>query len=104
MAEYLNVVSEQLVSDPLRSGHELYKAFREAVAKDVELSDSYYQSCDDRRDDGGYLNELASVLRDTLKSLPAAKAVADPMRRAAERYCEIEVRSTCGRARWRGAA
>lgn len=93
MAEYLNAVSEQPASDPLRSGHQLYKAFREAVAPDVGLSDDYYSQSKGQRDDGGYLNGLASAVRSTLKSLPAATTVAAPMRRAAERYCEIEVRA-----------
>jgi tetraprenyl-beta-curcumene synthase len=93
MAEYLNAVSEQPSSDPLRNGHRLYRAFREAVDKDSELTDDYYSCGNENRDDGGYLKQLASTVRDTLKSLPSARTVVEPMRRAAERYCEIEVRA-----------
>lgn len=92
MAEYLNAVSEQPSSDPLHNGQQLYKAFGEAVDPDAELSNDYY-SYNEHRDDGGYLKRLASTVKDTLKSLPAAGAVAKPIRRAAERYCEIEVRA-----------
>ncbi len=93
MAEYLNAVSEEPTLDPLQNGHQLYTAFREAVAPDIELSNHYYSNSEDQRDDGGYLKGLAGVLRDTLRGLPAARTVAGPMGRAAERYCEIEVRA-----------
>ncbi len=93
MAEYLNAVSEQPTSDPLGDGHRLYGAFRAAVAPDIELEDDYYSSSGEVRDDGGYLKELASVVRHTLSSLPAGTVVAGAVRRAAERYCNIEVRA-----------
>jgi tetraprenyl-beta-curcumene synthase len=93
MAEYLNAVSEQPASDPLRNGHQLYRAFCEAVDPDAVLSNDYYGCSDEQRDDGSYLKQLASAVKGTLRSLPTTSTVVEPIRCAAERYCEIEVRA-----------
>lgn len=90
MYDYLDGLTEQPVSDPLRNGHQLFRAFTDAMTPHAPPSRDYYRY-DPRAEDGGYLAELASVVRGALARLPAASAIADAALASATRCGEAQV-------------
>ena len=91
MYDYLDGLTEMPMSDPLCDGHELYRAFIDAIAPGTEPTGGYYTSRPD--DDGGYLEDLATVVREVLARLPATGAIARSATRAAARCAEAQIRA-----------
>lgn len=92
MYDYLDGLTEQPAVDPLRSGHELYRAFTDAVTLHTTPAGSYYAHTQ-QSDDGGYLEELVGVVRGALLGLPSATAVSSVCERAAKRCAEAQIRA-----------
>jgi tetraprenyl-beta-curcumene synthase len=92
MYDYLDGLTEQSSADPLRDGHELYRAFVEAIALNVKPAGGYY-AFHPQSDDGGYLEELVKVIRDAIEQLPSAAAISFPCQRAAGRCAEAQIRA-----------
>jgi tetraprenyl-beta-curcumene synthase len=90
--DYLDGLTEQSVSNPLRDGRQLFHAFTDAVDGRRAPRHDYYRHRS-HRDDGGYLDALVSTVRASLSQLPAAVAVADTMQTASERCAEAQVRA-----------
>jgi len=100
MYDYLDLLTEQPLPDPLRDGRRLFSAFTDALTLDEEPRGDYYRDLPQTRDgdlpqtqDGGYLLELARAARLALVGLPAANAVAEVARRGAGRCAEAQVLS-----------
>ncbi|HTC58807.1 MAG TPA: DUF2600 family protein [Solirubrobacteraceae bacterium] len=91
MYDYLDGLTERPTVDPLHDGHNLYRAFTDAITLHTEPTRDYYSSRPDN--DGGYLEELVDVVRKALAELPSATTVAHSARRAAERCTEAQIRA-----------
>ncbi len=91
MYDYLDGLIEQPVADPLRDGHNLYRAFTDAITLHSEPTRDYYASRPAH--DDGYLEELVEVVRGALAGLPCAATVADAARHAADRCTEAQIRA-----------
>jgi tetraprenyl-beta-curcumene synthase len=91
MYDYLDLLTEQPVSEPLADGRQLYRAFVDAVAPAGPFVDYYrhHPQCDD----GGYLVALASTCRRALWSLPAAAVVAPAAMAVLTRCGEAQTRT-----------
>jgi len=91
--DYLDGLTEQPSDDPLRTGHELYRALTDAITLgDAPPAAGYYASSPNV-DDGGYLAELVQVVRRALAQLPARTAISDAAGRAATRCAEAQIRA-----------
>lgn len=93
MYDYLDGLTERSVADPLRTGHELYRAFTDAISLEAKPADGYYASGHHQADDGGYLKDLVKVVRRALASLPSAGAISEASERAATRCAEAQIRA-----------
>jgi tetraprenyl-beta-curcumene synthase len=91
MYDYLDGVTEQPAADPLRNGHQLFQAFTDALTPHTALSSNYYRY-HPHSEDGGYLQELANVVRVAFAQLPAATAIAATARSSAARCAEAQIR------------
>ncbi|HXP99278.1 MAG TPA: DUF2600 family protein, partial [Solirubrobacteraceae bacterium] len=91
MYDYLDGLTEQPTTDPLRDGHNLYRAFTDAIAPHSEPTGDYYRTRP--ANDGGYLEELVDVVRRALAKLPSATTVAHTAQRAAARCTEAQIRA-----------
>jgi tetraprenyl-beta-curcumene synthase len=89
--DYLDRLVEQATNDPLRNGHQLFGALIGAVTAEAEFDQDYYQF-GPARDDGGYLKELASVVRTAVGKLPAAHAIGGSARSTAALCADAQVR------------
>ena len=83
MYDYLDTVSEQHVSEPLRNGLQLHRALTAAL--DVSVPPTDYYRHHPQHDDGGYLDALVASCRESIEGLPAAEVVLPVARRAAQR-------------------
>jgi hypothetical protein len=92
MFDYLDGLTERHAPDPLRRGHQLFRAFTDAVTLRAELSTDYYHS-HPSAEDGGYLLELTTAVRNALTRLPAATAIITSAQRAATRCGEAQIRA-----------
>ncbi len=90
--DYLDSLVERPLADPLGDGRRLYNALIDAVVLDTEPKDDYYTHTPPP-DDGGYLQELVSVVRGALTRLPRIAVIAEVSERAAERCAEAQVRA-----------
>jgi len=90
MYDYLDALTELPSPDPLANGRLLFRAFTDALDPEADLDEDYYHH-NPSGADGGYLRELATSVKQTLATLPAAGALAPAMRRAAARCAEAEV-------------
>jgi tetraprenyl-beta-curcumene synthase len=90
--DYLDSLVERPLADPLGEGRRLYRALVDAVVLDTEPRSDYYASTP-QPDDGGYLEELVSVVRRALTRLPCLAAIAEASQRAAERCAEAQARA-----------
>lgn len=88
--DYLDSLIERPLADPSGDGHQLYKAFIDAIAVDSELQGDYYPPTHES-DDGGYLEELIGVVRQALICLPSQAAIAEASAHAAERCAEAQI-------------
>lgn len=84
MCDYLDLLTEQPVEDPVANGHRLHEALIAAVTPQEQIREDYYAHSP-HDDDGGYLGTLVRDIRAGLISLPAQALVEEPLRRAAER-------------------
>ncbi len=91
MYDYLDGLTEQPTPSPLIDGHNLYRAFTDAITLDSEPTGDYYTSRP--ADDGGYLQELADVVRGALARLPSTPAISPAAVVAAERCAEAQIRA-----------
>jgi tetraprenyl-beta-curcumene synthase len=91
MYDYLDGLTEQPTTDPLRHGRESYRAFTDAITPGREPTGDYYSSRP--ADDGGYLDELVNVVRRTLAKLPSTAAISRAASDAAVRCSEAQVRA-----------
>ncbi|HTA12066.1 MAG TPA: DUF2600 family protein [Solirubrobacteraceae bacterium] len=91
MYDYLDGLTEQPTPDPLANGHQLFKAFTDALDPTGGPEDDYYRHRPSGSDDGGYLKELVATVQDALARLPAATALAPTMLLAAARCAQAEV-------------
>lgn len=91
MYDYLDGLTEQPTSDPLGDGHELYRAFTDAITPGIQPATEYYASRP--ADDGGYLKDLVAVVQDVLSRLPATGAILRTAERASARCAEAQIRA-----------
>ncbi len=91
MYDYLDLLTEQPMQDPLRDGLHAYLALTDAVSPGQPLSGDYYLHFP--ADDGGYLLELVLAVRSGLGQLPATATVTDTLHKAAVRCAEAQVRA-----------
>jgi tetraprenyl-beta-curcumene synthase len=92
MYDYLDVLSEQPLPDPMADGRRLFAAFIDALTLDEEPGGDYYRH-HPQSEDGGYLQELVGAVRDALAQLPGSIAVAEVAQRSARRCAEAQVLS-----------
>ena len=90
MYDYLDGLTEQPTPDPLANGRQLFKALTDALDPGAALDEDYYRH-HPSGGDGGYLQELAASVKETLASLPNAGALTPTMLSAAARCAEAEV-------------
>ncbi len=90
MYDYLDGLTEQPTPDPLANGRQLFKAFTDALDPSAGLDEDYYRH-HPSGGDGGYLQELAASVSETLACLPKAQALAPTMLGAAARCTEAEI-------------
>jgi tetraprenyl-beta-curcumene synthase len=90
--DYLDSLVERPLADPLGEGRPLYHALVDAVALNTEPEGDYYAHTP-QPDDGGYLEDLVSVVRRALTQLPCLAAIAEVSKHAAERCAEAQVRA-----------
>ena len=90
MYDYLDGLTEQPTPDPLANGRQLFKALTDAVDPGAALDEDYYRH-HPSGGDGGYLQELAATVKETLANLPKAGALTPTMLSAAARCAEAEV-------------
>jgi tetraprenyl-beta-curcumene synthase len=84
LCDYLDLLAEQPVGDPVANGWQLHRALLDALAPGIEPGDDYYAH-HSHRDDGGYLSGLVADVRAGLAGLPALAQIEQPLRRSAER-------------------
>jgi tetraprenyl-beta-curcumene synthase len=90
MYDYLDGLTEQPTPEPLANGRQLFKAVTDALDPSARLDQDYYRH-HPSGSDGGYLQELAVTVSETLACLPKAEALAPRMLGAAARCTEAEV-------------
>jgi tetraprenyl-beta-curcumene synthase len=90
MYDYLDGLTEQPTPDPLANGRQLFKAFTDALDPSAGFDEDYYRH-HPSGSDGGYLQELAVTVSETLACLPKAAALVPTMMDAAARCAEAEV-------------
>jgi tetraprenyl-beta-curcumene synthase len=81
--DYLDTVSEQPSSDPIRNGFQLNQALLAALGPREDRCDYYAHH--EHRDDSGYLQALIESCRTALADLPSYSRLIVPTRRAATR-------------------
>jgi len=84
--EYLDVLGEQLLDEPLADGLELHRAVVDAVTPGAAYSDWY--RLHPQTEDGGYLAELVATCQREVATLPSSKRVLVTVQRAARRCAE----------------
>jgi hypothetical protein len=82
--DYLDLVGEQPLEDPLADGERLFAALIEAVTPGNEPNEDHYPPSA-RTCDGGYLRELVETVRIGVEGLPSAGESTDVLARAARR-------------------
>jgi tetraprenyl-beta-curcumene synthase len=91
MYDYLDALTEQPTDNPIRDGHQLTKAFTDAVTLSAKPTGDYYAFYPGPGD-GDYLSDLARVVRAALSCLPAIDAIAQIVPISAARCMEAQVR------------
>jgi tetraprenyl-beta-curcumene synthase len=87
MYDYLDALGEQPVEDPLSNGRQLFKAFQAALSPASGID--YYRH-HPHRDDGGYLDRLATTCCSAFEALPSSRAVACAARNTAALCAEAQ--------------
>jgi tetraprenyl-beta-curcumene synthase len=91
MFAYLDALTEQPTSDPIRDGLQYSRAFVDAVTVSAQPRGDYYAYYPGDGD-GNYLSDLAVTARGALLGLPAVDSVTEPISTAAARCAEAQVR------------
>jgi tetraprenyl-beta-curcumene synthase len=73
--DYADTLAEQPNERPVANGRQLHQALSAALDPRASILDDYYAN-QQRRDDGGYLQEIVRVCNGTLETLPSYDAVA----------------------------
>ncbi len=84
--DYLDILGEQPVEDPLADGLRLHSALCDAVSPGAGPGEWY--SLHPQREDGGYLAALVAECQSRVAGLPATEAVLPLLQRAARRCAE----------------
>jgi tetraprenyl-beta-curcumene synthase len=92
MYDYLDLLTEQPLSDPLPDSRRLFAALIDALTLAEEPRGDYYPH-DLRSRDDGYLQELVKTTRDALARLPGTVAVVEVAQRSARRCAEAQTLS-----------
>jgi hypothetical protein len=90
--DYLDGLTEQPVSEPLRNGRELFRALNDAISPSRAPHYDYYRYSA-HSEDGGYLRRLVDTAQSAFARLPASAAVNEVARAAAVRCAEAQVRA-----------
>jgi tetraprenyl-beta-curcumene synthase len=96
MYDYLDLLTEQPLTDPLGDGRGLYEGFIEAVAPRARARGGSQPVGESQIDlpnshDGGYLEELTATVRLALAQLPATAAIAEVAQHSARRCARAQV-------------
>jgi tetraprenyl-beta-curcumene synthase len=91
MYDFLDALTEQPAADPIRDGLQQSGAFLDALSVSVPPRGDYYAHYPGSGDDG-YLEALASTVRQGLVGLPAAASVAAALPDCAARCAQAQVR------------
>jgi tetraprenyl-beta-curcumene synthase len=81
--DYLDALNELPGAGELRNGLQLHRALTEALLPDRPMSDYYLYS--PARQDGGYIQRLASTCRQIVAQLPRTRTIASILVHASER-------------------
>jgi tetraprenyl-beta-curcumene synthase len=81
--DYADTLMEQPSYDPAANARQLHQAFLTALQPDLPHRDYYQHHA--RREDGGYLADLADTCRTLIRELPSYPIVADAVMRHARR-------------------
>lgn len=92
MYDYLDALTEQPSSHPIRDGLQYSMAFTDAVTTSDQPLGDYYAYYPGGGKDAGYLADLSLTVRGALRSLPSAEAVADTIPATAVRCAEAQLR------------
>src|ERR1700693_290576 len=90
--DYLDGLTEQPVPEPVRNGHELFRALSDAVSPSRAPPRNYYRYSP-HCEDGGYLRRLVDTAQTGFATLPASAAVNQVAGAAAVRCAEAQVRA-----------
>jgi tetraprenyl-beta-curcumene synthase len=91
MYDYLDALTEQPTSEPLRDGLQYSTALTDALTVSAKPAGDYYTYYPGSGD-GGYLADLASTIHGALLSLPAVDAIAEAIAQSAARCAQAQVR------------
>ncbi len=91
MYDFLDALTEQPATDPIRDGLQQSGAFLDALSVSTPSQRENY-ACYLCGSDGGYLEDLAVTVRDALLGLPAVDAIAEVIPACAARCAEAQVR------------
>ncbi|HWX86769.1 MAG TPA: DUF2600 family protein [Solirubrobacteraceae bacterium] len=89
MYDYLDILTEQPLPDPILDGHCLLEALTEAVTPSEAPSGDYCHN-HPGAPDGGYLQELVVTVRDGLAGLPASAELTEVLAQAAARCAQAQ--------------
>lgn len=88
MYDFLDGLTERPVHEPIESGTHLYRAFTDVFVE--RPGEPHGQPT--VAEDGGYLAELSSTVREAIATLPASSVIADAGNRAAVRCAAGQIR------------
>jgi tetraprenyl-beta-curcumene synthase len=91
MYDYLDALTEQPTTHPLRDGRQYSKAFTDAVTTRGQFVEDYY-AYRPGGGDAGYLADLALTARTALRNLPAIDVISEILLMGATRCAEAQVR------------
>jgi tetraprenyl-beta-curcumene synthase len=91
MYDYLDAITEQPTTEPLRDGLECFAAFTDAVIPAISSGRDYYAYYP-TEGDAGYLADLALTARTAIKALPAYRAIREVIPACTGRCAEAQVR------------
>lgn len=84
MCDYLDLLAERPVDDPVANGRQLHQALVVALAGEEGNRHEDYYAYTPHREDGGYLSTLVDDVRDSVAELPSLALVLEALGRAAE--------------------
>jgi tetraprenyl-beta-curcumene synthase len=91
MFDYLDALTEQPTTNPIRDGLQYSRAFLDALNISTPPRGDYY-AYDTGDGDAGYLSDLAAAARQALLGLPAMRSIASVISTTGARCAEAQVR------------